>query len=194
MTATDRPTRENPAERVPGGRELAERLAFAYGTGWIALFAMACACALLPSARWIAQHALALDLHAHIRPAPPAAIDTFGSLLITNLRATAWPLVPGALGAERSRSSRWLVDSAVLISVALNLLPVGAALGIYRRELVPYLPHLPLELYAITAGPATWLLIAHGRCSARQLPVVAASISVALAGAAFLETWAVPQR
>jgi len=194
MTATDRPTRGNAAERAPGGRDLAERLAVAYGAGWIALFAMVSACALLPCARWIAQHALALDLHAHIRPAPPAAISTFGSLLITNLRATAWPLVPGVLGAERSRFSRWLVHSAVLISVAVNLLPVGAALGVYRSELVPYLPHLPLELYAITAGPATWLLIARGRCSGRQLPLVALSISVALAGAAFLETWAVPQR
>jgi hypothetical protein len=80
------------------------------------------------------------------------------------------------------------------MSFAANVLPVGAALGVYRVKLAIYLPHLPLELYAITAGPASWLLVVRGRQSHRQVLAVAMSISAALLGAAFLETWAVPHR
>lgn len=175
-------------------RELIERLLSAYSAGWTLLLAGACACAVIPAARWIAQHELGMDLHIRIRPAPAPNARTFLWLIANNLRATAWPLAPALLGAERSPTLRRVVHTAVLVSLAANLLPVAGALGVYRRKLVPYLPHLPLELYAITTGPTTWLLAARRRCSDRQLVAIAVSILVALTGAAFLETWAVPHR
>jgi hypothetical protein len=175
-------------------RELAEHLALGYAAGWASVLATACACALIPSARWLAHDALALNLHTRIQPAPAPTLGTVSSLLLANLRATAWPLVPIALRADKSCGSRRLVHTAVLMSFAANVLPVGAALGVYRVKLAIYLPHLPLELYAITAGPASWLLVVRGRQSHRQVLGVAMSIGAALLGAAFLETWAVPHR
>jgi len=59
---------------------------------------------------------------------------------------------------------------------------------------VPYLPHLPFELYAITAGPAVWLISTRKPITRRQLGVIAASILAALVVAALLETCAVPHR
>lgn len=175
-------------------RELVERLASAYSAGWTLLLAGACACVLMPAARWLAQHELGIDLHMRIRPAPAPHVRTLLWLIANNLRATAWPLAPALLGAERSPMLRRVVHAAVLVSLAADLLPVAAALGVYRRKLVPYLPHLPLELYAITTGPTSWLLAARGRCSRRQLLEIAVSVLVALSGAAFLETWVVPHR
>ena len=64
----------------------------------------------------------------------------------------------------------------------------------YRNQLVPYLPHLPLELYAITTGPAAWLLSTRRQITHRQLAQVALSMLAALTVAAVLETWAVPHR
>ncbi len=186
----------DPTDAVPPlhAPDLAKRLTAAYALGWASLLTMACACAAIPAARWFAEHALAVDLHARLRVANAPGLETFTSLLATNIRATAWPLVPAAFGAERSRTGRRLVHAAALVSLATNVLPAGAALGAYRLALVPYLPHLPLELYAITAGPASWLLVARGRCNRRQLLPIAASICAALAVAAFLETWATPER
>ncbi len=175
-------------------RELFGPLAVAYGIGWMAVFTVAGACALIPPSRWLAHHALAIDLPQRIRPAPAPNLATFGWLLVTNVRATAWPIVPAWLHAERYPATRRLVHSGVLIGLAANLLPAAAALGVYRGELIPYLPHLPLELYAITAGPACWVLTASGRCVPRQVLTVALTIVVALAVAAGLETWAVPHR
>jgi hypothetical protein len=175
-------------------RALAQQLALGYAAGCAMVLATACACALIPSARWFAHDALALNFHARIRPAPAPTLGTFSSLLLTNVRATAWPLVPVALRAEQSCGLRRIVYGAVLISLGANVLPVGAALGVYRLEITPYLPHLPLELYAITAGASSWLLVARGRHRNAHLVAVGISIGVALLGAACLETWAVPHR
>ena len=59
---------------------------------------------------------------------------------------------------------------------------------------MPYLPHLPLELYAITTGPAVWLLSTRRQIARRELALIAVSMLVALTLAAALETWAVPHR
>jgi hypothetical protein len=175
-------------------RALVEDLALAYSTGWTVLLAVAAVCALIPAARWLAHHELALQLHIRIRPAPAPSLHTAVGLLINNVRATCWPLLAAALRAQRPAWLRRLVHTAVLASLAVNLLPVGAAIGVYRAQLVPYLPHLPLELYAITSGPTAWLLSTRQLLSSRQLCLIAVSILIALAGAALLETWAVPHR
>jgi hypothetical protein len=182
--------------RIPpvNSSKLAQQLAFGYAAGWATVLATACTCALIPSARALAHDALALNLHARIRPAPAPTLGAFSSLLLTNVRATAWPLVPVALRAEQSCTLRRIVHGAVLISLGANVLPVGAALGVYRFRVTLYLPHLPLELYAITAGASSWLLVARGRHKNAHLAAVGISIGAALLGAAFLETWAVPHR
>jgi hypothetical protein len=190
------------AQRVQGSgcipsvssREFAQQLALGYAAGWATVLGTACACALIPSARWLAHDALAINFHARIRPAPAPTLGTFSSLLLTNVQATAWPLVPVVLRAEQSRGLRRIVHGAVLISLGANVLPVGAALGVYRLTLTPYLPHLPLELYAITTGASSWLCVARGRPRNAHLVAGGISIGAAILVAAFLETWAVPHR
>ena len=176
-------------------RGVGESLAAGYSAGWTVLLAVSATCALVPAARSVAHHLLSLDLHVHIHPAPRPTIRTAAGLLLNNVRATGWPLLAATLGAARSTPLRRRVThAAVAVSLAVNLLPVAAAIGVYRSELVPYLPHLPLELYAITTGPTTWLLASHSALTRRQTGLITASMLLALAAAAFLETWAVPHR
>jgi hypothetical protein len=175
-------------------RGVVEQLAAGYTAGWTALLAISATCALVPAARSVAHHLLSLDLHVRIHPAPRPTVLTGFGLLVNNVRATGWPLLAAALGAARSTLLRRVTHAAVAVGLAVNLLPVAAAIGVYRSQLVPYLPHLPLELYAITTGPTTWLLASHGALSHRQITLIAASMLLALTAAAFLETWAVPHR
>jgi hypothetical protein len=187
------PARSETATHAPH-RGLAGELATAYTLGWTLLLLVAAMCAMVPAARWLAHHELALALNVRIRPAPAPSLGGAGWLLVNNLRATGWPLVAVALRAHRTAGVRRVVHAAVLVSLAANLLPVAAAIGVYRSQLVPYLPHLPLELYAITTSPATWVISTRQPVSRRQLAAVALTILAALAGAAGLETWAVPHR
>jgi hypothetical protein len=177
-----------------GRRGVAEQLLAAYTTGWTVLLASAGICALLPPGRWLAHHELALALHLRIRPAPRPTLGAAGWLLANNLRATAWPLIPAVLHGDHPAWLRRLIGAAVLASLAVNVLPVGAAIGVYRARLVPFLPHLPFELYAITTGPAAWVMSTRRDLARRELIVITASILVALSVAAVLETWAVPHR
>lgn len=158
------------------------------------LLAVSATCALLPTARLVAHRLLSLELHVRIHPAPRPTLHTAVGLLVNNVRASGWPLLAATLGAARSTVLRRVTHAAVVASLAVNLLPVAAAIGVYRSQLVPYLPHLPLELYAITTGPTAWLLATHGALTRRQIALVAASMLLALIGAALLETWAVPHR
>jgi len=188
-------TQERPSTLAFGARRsVPEQLAGAYTAGWTVLLAVAGTCALVPAARWVAQHELALALHVHIHPAPAPTIAAFAWLLVNNVHATGWPLLPVLLHAQRHRVLRRVVHAAVAVSVSVNLLPVAAAIGVYRAAIVPYLPHLPLELYAITTGPATWALACRRTLTSRQLAAIALSMLLALAGAALLETCSVPHR
>ncbi len=174
-------------------RALAGELAVAYATGWTLLLAVAGICATVPAARWLAHHELALALHVRIAPAPAPTFRRAVGILVDNIRATGWPLL-AVLGAQTPWWLRRVTHGAVLASFAANLLPVAAALGVYREALVAYLPHLPLELDAITTGPTVWLLSTRRTITRRQLTQVALSMLTALAFAAVLETWAVPHR
>jgi len=192
LTSSPGSSRGGTPTRHPG---LAGELTTGYTLGWTVLLLVAAICAMVPAARWVAHHELALALHIRIGPAPPPTLAAAGWLVVNNVRATGWPLLAVGLGVDRhGRGLRRVVHTAVLVSLAANLLPVAAAIGVYRSQIIPYLPHLPLELYAITTGPATWLITTRQPISRRQLATVAVSILGALAGAAVLETWAVPHR
>jgi hypothetical protein len=182
------------SHRHRGRRGVAEELGAAYTLGWTLLLLVAGTCELVPAARWLAHHELALALHVRIRPASPPTLPAAAALLVNNARATGWPVLAVVMRAQHPAWLQRVVHAAVLASLAVNLLPVAAAIGVYRARLVPYLPHLPLELYAITTGPTTWLLSTRQPLTRRQLTLIAGSLLIALTGAALLETWAVPHR
>jgi hypothetical protein len=183
-----------PARPSTGPVGVAGELVTAYTLGWTVLLAVAAVCATVPAARWLAHHELALALHVRIRPAPRPTLAGAGWLLVNNLRATGWPLLAAGLRAQHPAWLRRAIGAGVLVSVTANLLPVAAAVGVYRAAIVPYLPHLPLELYAITTGPTAWLLATRRPIPRRQLLKVALTLVVTLAAAAALETWAVPHQ
>jgi hypothetical protein len=64
---------------------------------------------------------------------------------VDNIRATSWPLL-AVLGAQHPAWLRRVTHGAVLASLAPNLLPAAAAIGVYRSALVPYLPPLARTL------------------------------------------------
>ena len=180
--------------RASSAGRLVPGLVAAYAAGWCALLTVALACALLPGARWLAHATFGLALRARLHPAGAPSVSGALALLANNLRATAWPIIPAALGAGQRPGIRRLVDVAVVVSASVNLLPVGAALGTYRLGLVPYLPQLPLELYAVTSAAACWRASRRRRLGRHEVAAITASVLLALVLAALLEIWAVPHR
>lgn len=178
--------------RPPSG--MVGELWLAYSAGWTVILTVGAVCALMPFARWLAAHGLGLPLHDHLHPTRPPALSTAIGLFARNLVATGWPLLAVALGADRLGRTRWLVHAAVVWSVAKNVLPVAAAIGLYGTPLLRYLPHLPFELYADTTGPAAWWMASRQTLTRRQLRLIAFTMVIALTVAAGFETWAVPHR
>ena len=78
--------------------------------------------------------------------------------------------------------------------IAASTIPVGLELGRWQGRLLPYLPQLPLEWTALALAVAAWLTTRADQASRRQLVVLAATVTVLLAGAATIETWCTPHR
>jgi hypothetical protein len=114
------------------------------------------------------------------------------SLAVHNLPIAAWPLLLGVVGAHHSHIGRGVADSLLAGCLAVNVLPVGAALGAYGPALLPYIPQLPLEWAALAAGASAWLLQRHRTLTVREGLALLALTSCMLLPAAVLETYAVP--
>jgi hypothetical protein len=135
---------------------------------------------------------LRLALTAHGNPSPGAAHVL--ALATHNIPIASWPLLLGAIGAHRSRPARRVADSLVAAHIALNALPVGAALGAYGAALLPYVPQLPVEWAGLTLGAGGWLIQRRRALTVGEGTAVFALITAVLLGAAVLETVAVPHR
>jgi hypothetical protein len=178
------------SSRRPLGPERRAWLA-AYGAVWAATLASAAIVAvaeLRPSVR----HWLRLRLQA--RETPPPSLGHVLALTAHNLPVAAWPLLLGAVGAHRHRLGRRTADALLVGCVAVNLVPVGAALGAYGPRLLPYLPQLPFEWAALAAGAASWITHREDPLRVRDGVLRLALIAGALLAAAVLETTAVPHR
>ena len=77
-------------------------------------------------------------------------------VLATNLPALCVPLLLAATLAGQGRGWRLLGDLITAAIMVANAALVGAALGSWGERLVPYLPHLPLELAALSCSCAGW--------------------------------------
>lgn len=132
---------------------------------------------------------LGLRLSAGATPAP--TLGRMLALAAHNLPVVAWPLLLAPAGADRSRRGEALAEVLVLVSLAVNALLVGCALGAYGVRLLAFVPQLPLEWAALAAGASVWLDRGRGsrRLGALRLLCV---LAVLVLGAAALETFAVP--
>jgi uncharacterized membrane protein len=138
------------------------------------------------------RHLLQLKLSA--RTNPPPSVGRALELAAHNVSVAAWPLLLGVAGAHRHHLTRTLGDWALLASIALNTLLVGAAVGAYGLRLAPYVPQLPVEWAAVALGAASWLAHRHTPPSIPDGLLRLAVIAVLLLISAALETWAVPHR
>ncbi len=183
------PARRRP--RLPGG--LGGAWLRAYGAIWIATLACAAIVAALGAPMTVPAHRLlALRLSASVNP-PPALAHVL-ALWGHNVPIAAWPLLLGVLGAQRHSPPRRVADIAVLASLAANVLAVGLALGAYGPRLLPYLPQLPLEWAGLALGASAWLTSRRRALRLKEALTVLLLLTAALAGAATLETLAVPHR
>ena len=92
-------------------------------------------------------------------PPHPVLAGTAAELagvLATNLPALGVPLLLAATLGGKGRACRGLGDLVTAALMFTSPLLVGAALGAWGTRLLPYLPHLPLELAALACSSAAW--------------------------------------
>jgi hypothetical protein len=174
--------------RVAGG--LRRAWLGAYCAIWALTLGVNAIVALAGPLKATTRHLLGLRLQPSQTPSP--ALSHVLSLAVHNLPIAAWPLLLGVVGAHHSRTGRLVADSLLAGCLAVNVLPVGAALGAYGPELFPYVPHLPFEWAALAAGASAWLLERHRTLTVHEGLALLALTSCMLLSAAVLETYAVP--
>lgn len=112
-------------------------------------------------------------------------------ILVTNLRLLSVPFAFVLIGFHRSRSGRAFGDLLGGALVTLNCLRVGLALGRYGTRLVPYIPQLPIEWFALALSASAWIAARNGG-QPRSLRAQGLQTLVAAVTAAAIETWLTP--
>jgi len=127
--------------------------------------------------------------HATLHGTPSEA----ASILLANLRVLAAPIILTAARWDGGRVTRTIGDAIVLADLVVTPFLVGAALGIHRTALVPFLPHVPIEWAALSTAVAAWLSARRSPSTSwRTIASYAAVVVVLAAASAIVETVAVP--
>jgi hypothetical protein len=135
---------------------------------------------------------LGLTLSPHANPVP-SLVQVLRSSA-HNLPLVAWPLLLGALDAHRHDRRRRAADALVAGWLAVNVLPVGAALGAYGTALLPYIPQVPLEWAGLALATSAWVAHRYQPNSPREALALLALMLMVLLSAGALEAYAVPHR
>jgi Stage II sporulation protein M len=144
-----------------------------------------------------ARRALAFQF-AGVAPRLETALSIFANnarLLTAVFAALAITQSPWVAVTPASRAALGYVllaaaDTVLALSVALNTLVVGAALGAYGARMVfAMLPHGPVELATYALALALYLRGRRHRVPARHIAAVGAACTAGLALAALLETF-----
>ena len=139
------------------------------------------------------------DLFSSIPP-HPTLLPTAGaisSIFVTNLRIVAVPFILIAFRFPAASSTRTAGDLVLTGILFANAVRIGLAIGRWQTQLVPYLPHLPLEYLAISVATGAWLSARYraARDSRQELRTTLTYAGVAvvlLAVAASVEVWLTP--
>jgi hypothetical protein len=177
----------------PGTRQSLRAWASAYALIWAATISGGLGVTVGGSqCRQTVRGVLGLALNARGN-APPDAAHVIG-LWAHNVPIAAWPILLGWFDADHGPIRRRSADAAVAVCALASALPVGAAFAAYGPQLIPYIPHLPLEWGGLAAGCSGWLAQRqHPQSAKAQLARLAVTMLLLL-GAAVLETVAVPHR
>jgi hypothetical protein len=176
------------ARRLPC--ELLRAWLGAYSAIWAATFGASLTVAVVGPLQGPVRDVLGLRLQADRTPAP--GLGHVFVLSAHNLPVAAWPVLLGIAGAHRQEVARHLADALMAGCTAVNLLPVGAALGAYGPALLPYIPQLLFEWAALALGASAWLLQRRQALTARQAAALLTLTASVLICAATVETVAVP--
>jgi hypothetical protein len=194
VAATKLASRSTPRRAGrPWLAELSQAWLLAYTATWVLTITAGALVAIYPAQlRHPVRGLLELSLSPERNPAPN--IGHVLALIAHNLPLGAWPLLLGVVGAHRHRLARRIADVLVAGWLAVNVLPVGAALGAYGSPLLAYLPQVPFEWAALALGASAWLMQRQVPLTIRQGAALFAVIAGVLLCAAVLETVAVPHR
>ncbi len=165
----------------------------AYAAVWASTLAAAAAVALGGGVLGaLVRRTLALSLTGADN-APPT-VGRMATLAAHNIPIAAWPLLLGLLVGQSDGRARRTADAVVLACVLVNTVPVGAALGAYGTQLIPFIPQLPVEWAGLAVGYGSWLIQRRRALSVQERLRWLALLSVVLLVAAALEIYAVPHR
>lgn len=166
---------------------------FAYAATWVLTLVSAALLAINPAGLdGPVRHVLGATLDPQRNP--PPSIGHVLLLLAHNLPLASWPLLLGAVGAHRRHLARQAADTLVAAVFTVNVLTVGAGLGVYGLPLLPYIPQVPFEWAALALGASAWLMQRREPLTIREGLALFAMIGGLLLCAAVLETVAVPHR
>src|SRR5450755_732108 len=164
-------------------------LMLALAAVWLLTAAAALITATVPAAGRLARHTLDLPL----RPASPPTAWRMVDIALSNALVISAPLLLGLLGGGRpGRAARRCSAGLLVVWLAGNVIPVGAAIGAYGTPIVSYLPQLPLEWAALALALAGYRYARPSERRGALLALSAAVIAVTLTAAAALETYATP--
>ena len=126
------------------------------------------------------------DLFTSTPPHPtlPPTVRAISSIFVTNLRVAAVPFILIAIRFASARSTRTAGDLILAGILFANTVRIGLAIGRWQTQLVPYLPHLPLEYLAISVAAGSWLSArdrgVHGQRQELHITVAYAGVAVVL--------------
>jgi uncharacterized membrane protein SpoIIM required for sporulation len=160
------------------------------GVLWSGTLLGAAAVAAIPPLARAVRHVLPVHLDGS---GVSHTIGGGAGIAANNLAIAGSMLLMAAIAPRVGRKARIVGDILAVSIVARSALLVGAVLGSRTTDLLPYLPHLPLEWAGIGTAAGAWLYARRRPLTARQLATFTAVTVALLLGAAVLETYATPR-
>ena len=105
--------------------------------------------ALVPGIDGVVRRGLAFAFEQHA-PSPRDAAAIFAA----NVRLLAIPVVAGSVVSKLGRCA---ADALVVVMLTPSAVMIGVALGAYGSRLLPWLPHLPLEITALSLSTGLYM-------------------------------------
>lgn len=142
---------------------------------WAALVAGWAAASVLPGL----DAGVRAHLDLEMADVSPPSIDVVAALAVHNASIALWPLAGIAIDLHNSRLAR-LLDIFLAATLAGNAAIIGMALSAYGARLLPFLPHLPLELLGLALPAAAWAAGRRGASPARVGAIAWQTVGVLL--------------
>jgi hypothetical protein len=121
----------------------------------------------------------------------PASADTVRSLLGHNALVALWPLGLVLIGWPGLRGTALVGDVLVGAQLVSHGYFLGALVAV-QPDVWRFLPHLPVEWFALALPAAAWWAARRSKPALGELVRFGASCIAALVVAALIETYAVP--